>query len=524
MKIPKVAFTILAIAPFHPKSAVSSTEIISATRETLDDAIAACRAQLWIPQPAEICPEGGININISRMKDMTPDGMIGRTPYLKSLHEAGEFIEQSIVSGRNPEETAKHLKTAWPLIPVDLSLPEQEPRRGTRNAVDDILSMVAVPGLPDAPATRLSGPRAWKMRLDALLADLMRNIFSSENFRKFEAAWRGVGTVVRQGPVQEGGPVRILIAPASRENLPDILDELTPELIPEPPNLVLIDFPFDNTPESLSLIERIAVFADNLLSPAAIWITPAFFHLTSWRNLGKLPYIGTHMEDSAYAKWRNLRKQMESRRLVVTLNRFLARPPYGDDLRPRTVFFREREPLWISPVWALGALVSQSIVKYNWPSHLTDYTGVRLRDLAVVNFEGERVASTEVILPGDRIRQLQETGFMPLAGAMNSDDAFMPRETTASGESVLRELLLSHVIGFMIRCRQNLCGAGENPESDVREALNNFFTEAACEPPADLSITMERTEPGEPVSLRITFTPPRMVLPDSRRVDFTFLW
>jgi len=87
---------------------------------------------------------------------------------------------------------------------------------------------------------------------------------------------------------------------------------------------------------------------------------------------------------------------------------------------------------------------------------------------------------------------------MPLTGAMNSDAAFMSRETTASGEPLLCQLLLSHIIGFLIQCRRQLPGGGENSETDIRETLNAFFRDVDCEPPADMTLFVERAEPGEP--------------------------
>ncbi|MBP8985400.1 MAG: type VI secretion system contractile sheath large subunit [Syntrophobacterales bacterium] len=525
MKIRKVPFTILSLAPFRPTPDTSSPEMISVAMETLDNGVAACRPQLWIPQPADICPAAGVTVSPTRMKDVTPDGLIRITPYLKDLHDAGEFIERSIASEATAEETARKLKTAWPLLPLDLSLPVRESRARPRATVDDILSMVAVPGQPaPSAAAEMAGPKKWKNQINDMLARLLKNIFDSDVFRLFEAAWRGVEVVIQQGIVRTGGPIRLLIVPADRENLPEVLEGLVSKLIPDPPNLILIDIPLDNTPESLMLMEKITLFADMLLAPTAIWITPGFFRLHSWHDLGKLPYLRNHLDDAAHAKWRKLQERAESRWLVVTCNRFLTRQLYGEDLQPRTVRFREREPLWISPVWALGALVSQSIVNYHLPSRLTDYVNIRLEDLAVISFENGTVASTEVVIPDDRIRQLQEAGFMPLTGAMNSDAAFMSRETTASGEPLLCQLLLSHIIGFLIQCRRQLPGGGENSETDIRETLNAFFRDVDCEPPADMTLFVERAEPGEPVTFRIAFTPSRIALPVSRRLEFTFLW
>ncbi|HRT26661.1 MAG TPA: hypothetical protein P5573_00920 [Syntrophales bacterium] len=196
MKILKVSFTILARAPFRPTPDTSSPEMISVAMETLYDAVAACRPQLCIPQPADICPAGGVTVCPTRMKNMTPDGLIRITPYLKDLHDADEFIEQSTASGKTPEEAARYLKTAWPVPPLDLSLPARETRARPRNAVDNILSMMAVQG---QPAAEPAGPKTWKKQINDMLARLLKNIFDSDVFRGFEAAWRGVEGILMYG-------------------------------------------------------------------------------------------------------------------------------------------------------------------------------------------------------------------------------------------------------------------------------------------------------------------------------------
>ena len=528
MNIPKVPFTILALAPFclAPDASVSQ-KIIPVAIGALDDALAAFGPNIWIPQPTEICPEGGVTFSPVRMKDITPDGLIRITPYLKDIYDAGEFIEKSVVSGKFPEEIAGHLKTVWPHLPLDLSLPVQGSQVQRRDVVDDILSMVAVPGQPvSGTAAGHMGPKAWKNRIDNLLTDLLENIYNSETFRAFEAAWRGVEAVVRQGPVREDGPVRLLIAPVSLDTLPAALEALVPELALDPPNLILIDIPFDNSPVCMELMEKVAIFAETLLAPVAIWITPNFFHLKSWGGLKKLPYLRNCLEDAVYAKWRKLREQAESRWLVVTCNRFLTRTPYGEDIRPRSVFFREKEPLWIGPVWALGGLAAQSTEIFGWPSRFTDYVKIQLGNLAIENIAGVEPASTEVVLPADRLRQFKEVGIMPLTGAERKDIAFMPQETTAAGESLSLQLFFSRITGFLMRCRgrEYQISDGNDLEAHCGAALSAFFRQTGYEPPPDLIVQARQANPGEPVPLHITFTPPRAVLPVSRRIEFTFLW
>ena len=157
---------------------------------------------------------------------------------------------------------------------------------------------------------------------------------------------------------------------------------------------------------------------------------------------------------------------------------------------------------------------------------------IRLKDLAV-SVQGDDTASpTEAVLPDDRIRQFVEIGITPLAGAPGQDTAFMPKTAVASGESLLSQMFLSRIIGFLIRLREayEQSDRETEPISFVTEALMAFFEATGQEPPDDLWVAVgacpegHRQEEEATLPLDITFTPPKAVSPDSRKLAFTFSW
>jgi type VI secretion system protein ImpC len=497
---------------------------------TLKEIFAQLSPRLWIPAPTAICPSGGLTLQPAGLKDLTPDGLIESTSYLKDLSDAGEFIAKGHASGAVPADIAARVQAAWPHLPLDLSIPKAplQPAVRQESAIDDILSMVAMPG-GEAPGGSGSsgGPGRWQRDIDDLLAANIACIFGSEEFRACEAAWRGVECLCRQGGIrEEGAKVALKIVPASAASLPAVLESLTFELAADAPDLILIDLPLDNTPGGIEMLERIAAFASTLLTPTATWITPAFFHLADWGELHRLPYLKNHLDDAVFAKWRKLREQPSGQWLTLTCNRFLTRVPYGEDNRPRLVALTEQEPLWISPVWALGTLAAQSLKRYGWPSRLTDYMTVRMKDLAVLVRDRDKGAATEAILPDDRLRQFAEIGITPLAGAPGQDTAFMTKAAVASGASLLAQMFFSRIIGFLIRLREDYeeTGAEADPARFVAEALAAFFEGTGQKSPDDLLVTAGRREEEATLPLEISFTPPQAVSPDSRKLNFTFSW
>lgn len=532
MKTAPPPYTILALGTFCPVPETgSSVPIITVETPSLREAFGQLSPRLWIPAPPDICPPGGLTLQPAELKDLTPDGLIRTTPYLKDLCDAGDFVAKGHSNGFTPEDIAARVKSTWPHLPLDLAIPTASPhgQQATGHAVDDILSMVAMSGRADqgVPGSA-GGPGDWKRKIDDLLSANMACIFGSEEFRAFETAWRGAECLFRRGGVGTGARVKVAlkIAPVSAATLPAAMEFLASELAADTPDLILIDLPLDNTPGGAETLGNIAAFAATLLTPTAAWITSAFFHLDNWRELHRVPYLKNHLDDAVYAKWRKLREQPPGQWLTLTCNRFLTRPPYGEDNRPRSVAFTEGEPLWISPVWALGTLAAQSVNQFGWPSRLTDYMRVRLKDLAV-SFQGdEKAAATEAIFPDDRIRQFTEIGITPLAGAPGQDTAFMPKAAVASGESLLSQMFLSRIIGFLLKMRDAYeeSGGDTEPASFVTEALAAFFEATGQEPPDDLWITAGLREGEGSLPLDIAFTPPRSVSPDSRKLAFRFSW
>jgi len=540
MKTAPPHYTILALGPFCPVPETGfSLNIIPVETTTLQEAFGQLSPRLWIPAPADICPPGGLTLQPSGPRDFTPDGLIRTTPYLKDLCDAGEFVAKGHISGAAPADIATQVQSAWPHLPLDLSIStvsaygEQTTRHDS--AIDDILSMVAMSGGTDqgGPGPKSAGgPGDWKRQIDSLLSANIACIFRNEEFRVFEAAWRGVECLVRQGGVKENGTTVLKIIPVSAAALPATLESLASELAADTPDLILIDLPLDNTPGGVETLERIAALAATLLTPAAAWITPAFFHLNNWRELHRLSYLKNHIDNAVYAKWRKLREQQSGQWLTLTCNRFLTRAPYGENNRPRSVAFTEQELLWISPIWALGTLAAQSVNQFGWPSRLTDYMRVRMKDLAVSIQEDETAAATETIFPDDRIRQFVEIGITPLTGAPGQDTAFMPKAAVASGESLLSQMFFSRIVGFLIRLRDAYEESDREtePVSFVTEALMAFFEATGQEPPDDLSVTVgpypegRNQEEEGPLPLDIAFIPPRAVSPDSRKMVFTFSW
>ncbi len=529
MKIPEVPFYILAMAPFCPISEANPAtgNVPVVTVNSVDDAVAFLAPSLWVSLPQDICPAGGVTISPMRMRHLNPDGMIQSTPYLKELYDAAACIDEAQKNLQSAGAIAEKIRSSWPGLPIDLSHEQQEqaPSSGAV-AVDDILSMVAMPGQESSPSVADPQAAKWKKQLEGMLSDAVASIFADREFRVMEAAWRGLEATLKQMKKGDDGAVKMDIVSVAPETLTDVFAYMRERLIVNPPNMIIIDLPFENNPDSLEKLAEISSFGEMLLSPVLFWLKPSFFHLGGWSELGHLPYLGNYIDDARYAKWRNLRKEPAGRWLAATCNGFLIRPPYGKDYRPRTVFFKEEEPLWISPVWGLAMLVVKSMKKFGWPSRFTDYRNVMLEDLAVVMNENGGSISTETIFPDERIKQFTGIGITPLAGSLNNDVALVPHEATVAEGSLQEHLFFSFLIGFLLRCRDSftVSSRDENFEGLLSEILSLFFRQHGNEQPADLKIVSGEGDRSGSVLLDISFVTPKSALFGSQKIKFNFVW
>lgn len=527
ISIPKIPFTILVLSPFAPVPATGYTgPLIQVDLSNLDQALAALKPRFVVPVSKDLCPDGGVLVEPGHLKDLRPEGLIKAVPFMQALSAAHQVVAQAVVTGQSPTSLAAELRTKWPELPPDLVTP---PAGGTKpkasnSALDDIFSLVAAPSATSTPA--VSGGGDWAGRIEARLAAMLAAIYENPDFRALEAAWRGLEILLKQGPVKEGQGVLVNILPVDQASLEASIDRLTTELANLPPNLILIDLPVGSTPQGISLMEKILGLADDLMTPTVCWLGPRFFHLDTWAGLGKVQYLKHFLEDAAYAKWRKLADLPGANWVTVTLNCFVGRLPYGPLNKPKTVMFDEKQPVWLSPVWAWGAIVAQSVLIYGWASRFTDYVNLAVRDLTVADLTGEGPLTTEMALGEDRLMEFLQVGLTPLLGPARKDQVFIPKEVTLGGGSLKSQLFVGRVLNFLLWCRENLAVSANSADlaGEVQNALAQFWHRTGHQPPADLSVTAGQPRENGTVLLNISLTPSRVVLPGGQKLEFSFVW
>ncbi|HVO83139.1 MAG TPA: type VI secretion system contractile sheath large subunit [Syntrophobacteria bacterium] len=526
MRVPRLPFTILALAPFVARGTADSARgTFQVDRTNLDNVMAALGLSVTVPMAKTLCPAGELVLHFRRIKDFHPDSLVSETPFLKNLLDAKAFVVEATAKGLPSQEVKKRLQ-AWPDLPPlefrDVHVSREKPAKPQARAIESILEMVAVPE-GDETAPSKAGPAVAE--IDGVLRQVLTHVFADQGFRELESVWRGLRFLLAGGA--QDGTIAVEIFPTSRDTIEDALSDLLVRLLNEPPCLLLVDLPFDSTPRSLELLEKIADFGETLLVPAITWIAPRFFFIDGWEELGRLAFLPHYLEEPAFAKWRRLRGLTSASWLTATCNRFLFRYPYGPDNRARLVDFSEKQGLWASPVWGLGNLISQSVVRTGWPTLFTDWQRVRLENLALQPLAGGKPIATETFLPEDRINQFLKAGILPLVSAFGQDTAFVPQETTVVGGSLRYQLLITVLSRFLFWCKDNLVPGLElgDLEQALKKAFALFWEQAGqTGAPQMLDIRVTRPDVEKPARVRLTVEPPRQILPSGQRVELEFTW
>ncbi len=521
MEAPSIPFKILALAPFRTQEQTPwKNGPLRIDKYNFDEVMERLGISINLLLPKTFYPPERLSLSFKKLRDFHPDRIIENHPFLRNLFEAKKFAEEAGRKGFSQNEIERRLQS-WPDLPFEFGFEPERKEKEISSPLDEILRKVAMPEEGERPS---AGIKAFIGQIDSYLRQTLRTLFLDESFRRLESTWRGLRCLIQQGGVD--GDLRLGIIPISSETVEEVFELLLPNLLEELPSLLLIDLPMDNSPRSMELLERMAQFSETLMTPTLFWFTEKFFYLDSWHDLKRLPYLPHYLEESPFAKWRRLKGLASSKWLVGTCLRFLLRYPYGPENPTTFTLFEEPEPLWISPVWALGSLIAQSLSKTGWATLFTQWKEVRLTDLALHRIDKERNIPVEVELSEDRIGQFIRAGIMPLVSSVNRDIAFFPLETTVGGTSLKSQLFLSRMVQFLLWCKDSIEKdlAPDLLEEKLKKSFALFWEKSGHPAPKDFEISVRKLSDEKSTMVKLAIQPPRQILPSGERVELELPW
>ena len=289
--------------------------------------------------------------------------------------------------------------------------------------------------------------------IDKRLSDQVNEILHHEDFQNLEGSWRGLHHLVNNTETDEMLKIRVLNI--SKKDLyktlikykgitwdqspifKQVYEEEYGQFGGEPYGCLIGDYSFDHSASDVDMLGEIAQVAAAAHAPFISAASPSVMNMKSWQELSDPRDLTKKFQTPLHASWRSLREAEDSRYIGLTMPRFLARLPYGENTNPVEGFAFEEDVegadhskyAWANSAYAMGVNINRAFKLYGWCSRIRGIeSGGAVEGLPVHTFPTDdggvdMKCPTEIAISDRREAELAKNGFMPLLHKKNSDFA-----------------------------------------------------------------------------------------------------
>lgn len=288
-------------------------------------------------------------------------------------------------------------------------------------------------------------------QIDRLISLQLNEVMHHPDFQKLEGSWRGLQYLVQQS--ETGERLKIRVMNVSKKDLLKDMEKasefdqsaLFKKIYEEEFGMfggsaygaLVGDYEFGNSPEDLTLLEKVSQVAAAAHAPFISAGSPKLFNWDTFTELGGPRDLAKIFQSVEYAKWKSFRESEDSRYVALVLPHILMRLPYGQASIPVESFDFEEEVdgtdhhkyLWGNAAYALGARLTDAFAKYHWCAAIRGVEGGGLvQGLPVHTFktdEGDVALKcpTEIAITDRREKEFADLGFIPLVHCKGTDYA-----------------------------------------------------------------------------------------------------
>jgi type VI secretion system protein ImpC len=302
--------------------------------------------------------------------------------------------------------------------------------------------------------------------IDAVVSKQLAAVMHRPEFQKLEGTWRGLSYLVMNTETSAQLKLRVLNV-AKRDLFKDLETAVefdqsqtfkkiyenefgTPG--GEPYGALIGDYEFTNHPEDIELLSKMSNIAASGFCPFLSAADPKLFGFESWTDLVKPRDLEKIFEAIEYTKWKSYRESEDSRFVVLTMPRTLARLPYGANTKPVEEFAYEEVALgkggksiavahdeycWMNAAYVLGTKLTDAFAKTGWCTAIRGVeNGGKVEGLPAHIFQADDgdmdlKCPTEIAITDRREAEMSKLGFLPLCHFKNTDySVFFGAQTT----------------------------------------------------------------------------------------------
>jgi type VI secretion system protein ImpC len=285
--------------------------------------------------------------------------------------------------------------------------------------------------------------------IDTMISRQLSVIMHDANFQTIEGSWRGLHHMVFQS--ETGAQLKIRMISVKKRELAKDLEkavefdqsQLYKKIYEaeygiaggQPMGALIGDYAFTNEADDMDMLRNISSVSAAAFCPFISSADPKLFGFDEWANLEKPRDLAKLFDSADYAKWKSFRESEDSRFVVLTMPRVLARMPYGEALKKAEGFhFEEFQDgqtsfCWMNAAYAYATTLTKAFAEHGWCTAIRGAeNGGKVENLPLYTFRSESgeidyQCPTEIGITDRREAELSQLGFLPLCHYKNTDYA-----------------------------------------------------------------------------------------------------
>lgn len=304
-------------------------------------------------------------------------------------------------------------------------------------------------------------------KIDEQISKQLAEVMHAPEFQQLEGSWRGLSYLLGNTETSTRLKLKVLNVAKSEiaKDLGSAVEFDQSALFKkvyedefgspggEPYGVMIADYSFSSHPDDINFLQEISGVASSAFCPFIAAADSSMVGLDDWTDLSKPRDLAKIFDSVEYAQWKSFRDSEDSRFVVLTLPRTLARLPYGSTTKQIEEFDYEefelaesgkftkpvdhRSYTWMNTSFVLGTKLTDAFAKHSWCTAVRGAeNGGKVEGLPAhifVTDDGDldMKCPTEVGITDRREAELSNLGFYPLSHYKNTDySVFFGAQTT----------------------------------------------------------------------------------------------